>query len=412
MLTGRMRDAMSNLVNVKGYCSEIWQSEEVTLLLAEAWLALGTYKRIKDLYDPNLDRKRGGRIAASTSTSSASNHAGSGSGHVATGSSGNLFLSKLNAARGVAYLAEGMIKEASNSFLAMTGDLTNEFNQVLSKEDIALYGGLTSLIALDRREMAIYFSVNNKDGMNVNANTSTNTNTGSNSSFRERLDAYPDLRDAIQSYIHADYGACLKSVDRLRSSWTTDLYLGPQADELWRMVRGKCLVQYFEPYSAVSLHAVMDSFAFQNVEELEDVVAELLERKEIVGAKIDGVQRTLHVSSAGALERRRRRVMVRKLARMGDRLLDEVEDMLLRMACLEKGVIVGKSGAKTRKSRGRIRAWGDAMMMDADPNARAAASASAWGLEDSSDEDGAEARMEVEEIVDDPMMDTDPMGML
>jgi hypothetical protein len=380
-------------------------------------LALGTYKRIKDLYDPNLDRKRGGSIATSTSTSSASNHAGSGSGHVATGSSGNLFLSKLNAARGVAYLAEGMIKEASNSFLAMTGDLTNEFNQVLSKEDIALYGGLTSLIALDRREMAIYFSVNNKDGMNVNANTNTNTNTGnnhtsSNSSFRERLDAYPDLRDAIQSYIHADYGACLKSVDRLRSSWTTDLYLGPQADDLWRMVRGKCLVQYFEPYSAVSLHAVMDSFAFQNVEELEDVVAELLERKEIVGAKIDGVQRTLHGSSADALERRRRRVMVRKLARMGDRLLDEVEDMLLRMACLEKGVIVGKSGAKTRKSRGRIRAWGDAMMMDADPNARAAASASAWGLEDSSDEDGAEARMEVEEIVDDPMMDTDPMGML
>ena len=376
---------MGQLVNVKGYCGGLWQLQEVTLLLAEAWLCLGDFSRVRELYDPNIDGKRGNSVGAAS---------GSGSGPRMGSSSGQIFLSKLNAARGVAYLAEGLMKEAANSFLAVTGELRNDFDKVLSKEDIALYGGLAALIALDRREMGNYFSVD-KNG----------SGGKSGNSFRERLDIYPELRDAIQAYIRADYGKCLKLVDTLRKGWERDMYLAPQADSLWRRVRGKCLVQYFEPYSSVSLHAVMDSFAFKSVDEAEDVVADLLERKEIVGAKVDGVNRTLNASSADVLERRKRRIVVRKLGRMGDGLLDEVEDMILRMACIENGVIVGKVGAKTRKSRGRRRGWGDAMSKESDSNSGAVM----WEL-DSSDDDGGEAIMEVED--EDDLMDTDAMNFI
>ena len=346
MMTGRTREAMGQLVNTKAYCSGIWQLQEMTLLLAEACLGIGEYGRVRELYDPGVDKRRG---------------VGAKGGRGMAGDDSTFrktFLSKLNAARGLAYLAEGNINDAAHSFLAVTEELRDDFNTVLSGNDIALYGGLSALIALDRKEMGSTFSLEKSSSSSSSGN---DRQGGTRNVFRTRLDGHPAMRDAIQAYIRADYGECLRSVETLRKGWENDIYLAPQAENLWRLVRGKCLVQYFEPYSSVSLHSVMDSFAFKNVDEAEDIVADLLERKEIVGAKIDGVDHILNGTSAEELERRMRRKMIRKLGRMGEGLLDEVNGTLLRTACTEKGLVVGKAGGKGLKSRGRRRGWGDAM---------------------------------------------------
>ena len=153
-------------------------------------------------------------------------------------------------------------------------------------------------------------------------------------------------------------------------------------------------MQYFEPYSSVSLQTVMNLFAFKSLDEVEDVVAHLIERKEIVNAKIDGVNQTLNDTSVEELERSARRKMIRKLGRTGGRLLDEVDQMLLRMTCTDKGLIVGKV-SKAKKSSGRRRGWGDAMK-------ESDSGAAMWGL-CSSDEDGGDMIMEDES---DLMMDT------
>lgn len=138
----------------------------------------------------------------------------------------------------------------------------------------------------------------------------------------------------------------------------------------------------------------MESFAFKSVDEAEDVVADLIEKKEIEGARIDGVKNNLNGLSTEHLERRRRRIMMRRLGRTGDGLLDEVEGMLLRMACVQKGVIVGKNGDRSRKSRSRRRDWGDAMSKDAYPTYE----------NESSDDDGiGEMVMEAEDV---ELMDT------
>jgi len=344
--TGRTSDALYQLFNAKSYAAGPWQMQEMILLMAETGLNNHSFSKVRELYDPNMETK-----------------------------ASNMFLSKLNAARGVAYLAEGQIKEAAKSFLSTTNELTNEFNQVVSAQDIALYGGLTALLALDRTEIAAMVE--------------------KNGGFRDRLEFVPVLRDAMHCYVRAEYGECLGLIDSLRGGWAKDVYLAPQADSLWRRVRGKCLVQYFEPYASVSLTSMMDSFAFENVDEAEDVVADLLERKEIAGARIDGVNKTLSGSSVDDLERRRRRVMMRKLGRMGDGLLDEVEGMILRMACVENGVVVGKGGGTSKRNR---RDWGPAM------------SKSAWGLESSGEEDGGEGAMEAEDSAD--LMETDDLNLI
>jgi hypothetical protein len=358
--TGKSSDAMQHLIMAASSCSSQWQLQELFLLRAEVGLNTRNYQRVKDLYDPTVDNKN------FTSSS---------------------FLAKLNAARGVAYLAEGQINEAAKSFMAVTNDIGNNFNQVLSEDDLAMYSGITGLLALDRSEIEAMATV---DGP-------SNLKSPAAAAFGERLDAIPALKKAIQAYVSADYGECLNLVDGLRGSWDNDIYLAPQAENLWKKVRGKCLVQHFVPYSSVSLHSVMESFAFQNLDEVEDVVADLIKKKEIEGARIDGVKKALNGLSVDQLERKRRRVLMRRLGRMGDGLLDEVEGMLLRMICVQKGIIVGQSRGRSGKSRSRRRDWGDAMSKDA------------YGIygNDSSDEDGiGEMITEAEE---DDLMDTDDL---
>lgn len=211
----------------------------------------------------------------------------------------------------------------------------NQFNTVLSAEDLALYGGLLGLITLDRAAIERTIDVE---------------------VWRERIDVIPQLREAIRLYMKADYGGCLKlimadKVDKgisgsvegvatIKERMARDIFLHRHMDALWKMMREKCIVQYYRPYSSISLDIMVDSFGFDTVDEVEDVVASLIESRRIIGAKIDGVRRTLTSLSVSGLERRKRKMMVRKVGMMGDKLLHEVEGMLLRLACVENDVVV------------------------------------------------------------------------
>ena len=61
-----------------------------------------------------------------------------------------LFHQKLRAAHGIAHLAEGRYLEAAKSFTSVSPELTNQFNSVISAEDLAMYGALLGLATLDR----------------------------------------------------------------------------------------------------------------------------------------------------------------------------------------------------------------------------------------------------------------------
>jgi len=373
ILTCKFPEALNHLRRAKEYTSNWHQSQEITLLMAEVGINSCNFTTVRNLYDPHME--------STTSGGSGSSGGGGGNGgdkskkqHSSSlggkGNSSGVFNSKLNAARGLAYLSEGLFTEAARSFLSITSELTNGFNTVLSARDIAVYGGLMALLTLDRSEVA-------------------NTLVEKNTSFRDRLDKVPLLRDAIRAYVQADYGNCLSLVDQIRGEWEMDMYLKPHAKNLWKRVRGKCLVQYFEPYISVSLQSIMESFAFESIEEAEETVVELIESKDIVGAKIHGVDRTLTKYTVEDVEKRKRRMMMRKLGRMGDGLLDEVEGMILRMACVENGLIVGKK-ARGGKSKSRRRDFNHLAM-----------SRNAWGL-DSSDDEGTP--MDADE---DYLMETD-----
>ena len=64
-----------------------------------------------------------------------------------------LFHQKLRAAQGLAHLAEGRYLDSAKTFTSISTDLTNQFNSVISAEDLALYGALLGLATLDRKEL-------------------------------------------------------------------------------------------------------------------------------------------------------------------------------------------------------------------------------------------------------------------
>jgi hypothetical protein len=149
---------------------------------------------------------------------------------------------------------------------------------------------------------------------------------------------------------------------------THDLFLKQQVGTLWKKLKGKCLVQYFQPYISVSLETVKDLFVFQSTEEVEDVVSDLIESGELKNVKIDGLNQTLVGMNSHDLERRKKRNMMKRLVTLGDSVLDDVENTITRLTCMEYGIIVpanrrggwkgtGTSGSTSRRRRD----WAHAM---------------------------------------------------
>lgn len=245
-----------------------------------------------------------------------------------------VFLSKMRIASGLSLIHEGSYRIAANKFLLIDKDLTNQFNAVISAEDIAVYGGLLGLATLSRTEI---------------------TQQIESSVFRERLELVPPLRDAIRHFVLAEYGECLKLLHTMKNEWNLDIYLARHVNELWNMIRNKCIIQYLSPYASVSLQKMMEVFGcFDSLEEVECIVANLIKNKKIVGAKIDSVDKKLLCSGVGSLERKQRRLIMRKVGRVSCTLLSDLEGTMIRLSCLENGLLV-----KDQHDRRRARSWKD-----------------------------------------------------
>lgn len=148
-------------------------------------------------------------------------------------------------------------------------------------------------------------------------------------------------------------------------------------NDLWKKIKVNCLVQYFQPYSSVSLNTVRDLFVFPSTDEVEDIVSYLIESGQLKNVKIDGVNQTLVGLNPKDLECRKKKTMMRKLAKLGDSVLDDVENVVTRLTCMEHGIVVpgnrrggglkGKMSSNANTSgnnmnkQGRRRDWSVAM---------------------------------------------------
>lgn len=180
-------------------------------------------------------------------------------------------LAKLKCASGLAELAQRQYKSAARLFLQVSFDHL-DYSEILSAQDVAIYGGICALATFDREELQ--------------------KKVLSSSSFKQFLELQPQLRDILHKFYASQYAMCLKLLDQMKDNLMLDIFLSPHVDRLYTQIRNRSLIQYFSPYVSADLNKMAASFN-TSVISLEDELTELILDGQI-SARIDSRKKILY----------------------------------------------------------------------------------------------------------------------
>ena len=152
--------------------------------------------------------------------------------------------SKVNVAQGLQHMAMAEFKEAANSFLNTDFSLGDTYNEVITSNDVAVYGGLCALASMNRSELQ--------------------TKVLANANFRSFLELEPHIRRAINCFCASKYSQCLDILESYRADYLLDIYLQDQLSKLYQDIRTKSIVHYFQPFSRVTLDSMEQMFGVSN----------------------------------------------------------------------------------------------------------------------------------------------------
>ena len=188
---------------------------------------------------------------------------------------------KLSAALGLTFMAQAKYKEAAQEFLgtnlrmsqAKLDDPADEesYNEVLTPNDVAVYGGLCALASMTRVELQ-------KQVLD-------------NSGFRNYLELEPHIRRSISYFVSSKYSACLSILESYKADYLLDVYLHRHIPQLYYEIRSKAIQQYFIPFSCVTFSALATAF---NTDEptIEVELTQMIKHGKL-DARLDLVDRVL-----------------------------------------------------------------------------------------------------------------------
>ena len=193
---------------------------------------------------------------------------------------------KLTSALGLADLASCNYRAAAQHFIntdprmtqAKLDDPNDEeaFNEVLTPNDIAIYGGLCAIASFSRSELQ--------------------SKVLEHKTFRNYLELEPHIRRAISFFIASKYSACLAILEGWKADYLLDIYLQPCFMEILERVRRKAIQQYFIPFSCVTLNALAQAFNTDE-ETIEVELTQMIKRGDL-DARVDLVDRVLLAKKA------------------------------------------------------------------------------------------------------------------
>lgn len=234
--------------------------------------------------------------------------------------SNQVIVTILKCAAGLAELATKKYKSAAKNFLQANLDHC-DIPEMLSANNVAVYGGLCALATFDRHELQknVIFS----------------------SSFKLFLELEPQLRDIIFKFYESKYASCLKLLDEIKDNLLLDMYIAPHVNVLYTLIRNRALIQYFSPYLSADMHKMAESFN-RTVSALEDELMQLILDGQIQ-ARIDSHNKILFAKDID-----QRSTTFKKSLLMGKEYQRRTRMLILRAAVLKNKIHV-----KVRK-----KSWG------------------------------------------------------
>ncbi|KAG0263794.1 COP9 signalosome complex subunit 1 [Actinomortierella ambigua] len=225
--------------------------------------------------------------------------------------------SKLKAASGLANLDLNKYKLAARDFLTIGEELVGQqYSEVISANDIAVYGGLCALASFTRQELK----------------TLVLDNVG----FRQFLELEPHIRDLIQGFYNSNYAQCLEIMDKWKNDYLLDVHLHSHIQTLFGSIRRKALVQFASTFLTVDLTKMAKSFS-TTVPELEQELVPLITSRQIE-ARIDSQQKILWAKRAN-----KRSAIYERAHAMGQEYEREAKVLVLRMQLVNHNLIVKSS---------------------------------------------------------------------
>lgn len=184
------------------------------------------------------------------------------------------------AVTGLSHMAMGNFRDAASYFLhtspaylgAEAAANIKWQTEVLSGNDVAVYGGLCALASMDRADLQ--------------------DKVLTNSDFRNFLELEPHIRRAINFFCNSKYSACLEVLEGYRTDYLLDVYLSKVLNTIYGRIRTKSIVQYFIPFSCVTLDEMSAKFPPAGESSIEHELEEMINNKTL-NARIDLVDRLL-----------------------------------------------------------------------------------------------------------------------
>ncbi|KAK3734538.1 hypothetical protein QZH41_010394, partial [Actinostola sp. cb2023] len=221
-------------------------------------------------------------------------------------------LTKLKCAAGLAELSSKKYKSAARYFLQAQFDNT-DCPELLSANNVAIYGGLCALASFDRQELQ--------------------KKVLCSSSFKLFLELEPQLRDILYKFNESQYAMCLKLLDDLKDNFMLDVYLAQHVNTLYSQIRKRALVQYFSPYLSADMSKMARAFN-TSVPRLEEELSQLI-LDEQINARIDSHNKVLY-----AREVDHRSSTFAKALEMGKDYKKRTKALVLRAAILRNQIVV------------------------------------------------------------------------
>ncbi|CAI7610776.1 unnamed protein product [Penicillium bialowiezense] len=232
--------------------------------------------------------------------------------------------SKISAAWALSQMHQGAFLEAANSFLSVPTNLGDNYNEVITPNDVAVYGGICALASMNRDELQ--------------------SNVLDNQSFRNFLELEPHIRRAIAFFCNFKFRSCLDILEAYRPDYLLDIHLQRFIPQLYKRIRTKSIEQYMLPFSRVTLDSMAKIFAPEVVggearptDISSPFVQELigLIRDGVLDARVD-LERGLLISNQSDLRAEVQRTTLENLQEFNQ----EAHWRLLRAAVLHSGLEV------------------------------------------------------------------------
>ncbi|KAI9272433.1 26S proteasome subunit RPN7-domain-containing protein [Sporodiniella umbellata] len=189
-------------------------------------------------------------------------------------------------------------------------------NDILSPNDIAIYGGLSALSSFDRQEIS--------------------TNLLNNSNFKNFLGLEPLVYELVESFYRSKYSRCFEILSEYKQLLQIDIFIQPNLDHLVQLVQEKAIKQYCIAYSNIDMRKMALAFNV-DLNTLEEHLVDVIGKNEDITARIDSHNKVNIVRTKA--QDKRSQAFASSFA-AGDDFEKSSKALLLRLNLLKANLII------------------------------------------------------------------------